>query len=340
MRNRFAAAVLAMLVCLTGWIAPAEAQEKPLTDVTLNLDFVVLGRHAPWFVALGKGYFMEAGLNVKIISGQGTAQALQALESNVAQFAFSDVASVAIARARGASTARFVAVNYQKAPYAVFSLNPGANAGTLDKLKGLEIASSAGSFTPKVIQGFMKEKGVDAAGMRFTNVDGAARVGMLVSGKMPAIETFIFSEPGIRKGLQPGQSLVTLFLADQGLELYANGLLVRDAYLKSNPELVRGFVKAALQGWRDALANPEEAAKIQAQFVSGLSPEVVVEEIKLLKSLAVTPEVVANGLGFIDSTRMKRSVDFVVQYIGVDGAAPVPADMYTVDFLPKPGIKP
>jgi len=340
MRNRFVAAVLAALALATGIVAPAAAQDKPLTDVTLNLDFVVLGRHAPWYVALGKGYFKDAGLNVKIIPGQGTAQALQALESNVAQFAFSDVASAAIARARGASTARFVTINYQKAPYAVFSLNPGANAGTLDKLKGLEIASSAGSFTPKVIQGFMKEKGVDPAGMRFTNVDGAARVGMLVSGKMPAIETFIFSEPGIRKGLQPGQSLVTLFLADQGLELYANGLLVRDAYLKSNPEVVRAFVKAALQGWKDALANPEEAAKLQAQFVSGLSQEVVVEEIKLLRSLAVTPDVNANGLGSIDPARMKRSVDFVVQYIGVDGTAPAATDLYTVDFLPKPGIKP
>lgn len=339
MRNHIAAAMLAVL-SVAGFAMPAQAQDKPLTDVTLTLDFVALGRHAPWYVAQAKGYFKQAGLNVKIIPGQGTAQALQALESNVAQFAFSDVASAVIARARGASTAKFVAVNYQKAPYAVFSLNPGANAASLDKLKGLEIASSAGSFTPKVIQGFMKEKNVDAGGMKFTNVDGAARVGMLIGGKMPAIETFIFAEPGIKAGLQPGQSLVTLFLGDQGLDLYANGLLVRDAYLKSNPELVRGFVRAALQGWKDTLANPEEAAKLQVQIVNGLKPEVVVAEIGILKNLAASPDVSANGLGSIDPARMKRSIDFVVQNIGVDGAAPAAADVYTTDFLPKPGIKP
>lgn len=340
MRNRLVIAMLAILAAAPGMVAPAAAQEKPLTDVTLTLDFIALGRHAPWYVALGKGYFKEAGLNVKIIPGQGTAQALQALESNVAQFAFSDVASVVLARARGSSTARFVAMNYQKAPYAVFSLNPGADANTLAKLTGLEIASSAGSFTPKVILGFMKEKGVDTTGTHFTNVEGAARVGLLLSGKVPAIETFIFSEAGIRKGLQPGQSLVTLFLGAQGLELYANGLLVREAYLKTNPDLVRGFVKAALRGWKDALANPEEAAKIEAKYVNGLNEGVAVQEIRILKSLAVTPDVTAHGLGTINPALMKHSVDFVVKNIGVEGTPPNPRDLYTVDFLPKPGIEP
>jgi len=317
----------------------AHAQAKAPAEVTLTLDFVALGRHAPWYVALAKGYYKEAGLNVKIIPAQGTAQAMQALESNIAQYAFSDVPALVLARARGASTAKMVAVNYQKAPYAIYSLNPGANITRLEQLRGLEIGSGAGSFTPKVIQGFMKEKGLDASGIKFTNVDGAARVPMLLSGKIPAIENFILSQPGIKRAVQAGE-LKTMLLADFGLELYANGILVRDSLLKSDPEQVRAFVAASLRGWKDALANPEQAADLQLQYVKGLNRDVIVDELKVVRDLAVTDDTRAKGLGFIDAAKMKKSVDFVVQYIGVEGTAPAVTDLYSVDYLPRTPIVP
>ena len=51
----------------------------------------------------------------------------------------------------GSATAKMVAVIYQKAPYAVFSLRSGANVTKPEQLENLEIASGAGSFTQKVI---------------------------------------------------------------------------------------------------------------------------------------------------------------------------------------------
>lgn len=340
MLKAFLMSVIAVVATLgAGAGNEALAQAKAPAEVTLTLDFVALGRHAPWYVALAKGYYKDAGLNVKIIPAQGTAQAMQALESNIAQYAFSDVPALVLARARGASTAKMVAVNYQKAPYAVFSLNPGANVTTLAQLPGLEIASGAGSFTPKVIQGFLKEKGLDGSNIKFTNVDGSARVPMLLSGKIPAIETFILSQPGIKRGVQSGE-LKTLLLADLGLELYANGILVRDALLKSNPEQVRAFVQASLRGWKDALANPGEAADLELQYVKGLNRDLIIEELKIVRDLAVTPDTRAKGLGWIDAGKMKKSVDFVVKYIGVEGTPPPVADLYSADFLPRTPIKP
>ncbi|ALS60322.1 ABC transporter substrate-binding protein [Pandoraea norimbergensis] len=332
--------VQAIGAATAGWMAgswgSAQAQNKPPGELTLSLDFTVLGRHAPWYVALGKGYFKQAGLNVKIVPGQGTAQAIQALESGIAQFAFSDVVSLALARARGASSARFVAMNYQSAPYAIFSLASGANAGSPDKLTGLEVASGAGSFSPKVIQGFMKQHKLDPASIKFVNVDGSARVSMLLSKKVPAIENFIFSQVGIEKVLPPGQ-LTTLLLAANGLELYANGLLVKDEMIKAQPDTVRAFVKAAMQGWRDTLADPEGAATVMANYVPGLNHEVAVGEIKLLATLAQSPATQQNGLGWIDADRMKRSLDFIAQNIGITGKAPTAAELYTTEFLPKVG---
>ena len=66
------AMLTALAIALT--IPAVQAQEK---DVKFILDFISLGRHAPWYVALGKGYFKEEGLNVTILPSKGTADAIR-----------------------------------------------------------------------------------------------------------------------------------------------------------------------------------------------------------------------------------------------------------------------
>src|ERR1700761_6099451 len=92
----------------------------PATKVVFSLDFIPLGRHAPWYAALAEGYYADEGLDVSIIPAQGTAQVIQAVEAGTANIGFVDVPSVVIARAAGAKL-KMVAVNYEKAPYAIFS---------------------------------------------------------------------------------------------------------------------------------------------------------------------------------------------------------------------------
>ena len=232
-----------------GSVSRAQAQAQT-TPVTFSLDFRALGRHAAWYVALEKGYYKNAGLDVTIIPSQGTAQAIQSVESKAAQFAFSDVAGLVAARANSAATAKMVAVIYQKAPYAIFSLRSGANVTKPEQLENLEIASGAGSFTQKVIEAFMKSKGLKAETVKYTNIDPAARVGMLVAKKIPAIETFAMSMPGVVKAAGGADAQIFL-LANAGLSLYSNGILVREDYLKAERrqgEGLRQGVAARLEG--------------------------------------------------------------------------------------------
>ena len=118
--------VAASAVVATSLLSPAMAEGKPPVKVVLSLDFIPLGRHAPWYAALAEGYFRDEGLDVSIIPSQGTAQTIQAVESGTANIAFVDVPSVILARANG-SKLKMIAVNYEKAPYAIFSLANGAN---------------------------------------------------------------------------------------------------------------------------------------------------------------------------------------------------------------------
>lgn len=339
--RRAAVTVLAAasLVC-TGLIFPLTAQDKPPAKVILSLDFIPLGRHAPWYAALAQGFFKEEGLDVSIIPSQGTAQTIQAVESGTANIAFVDVPSVILARANG-SRLRMVAVNYQKAPYAIFSLSNGANVTQPRQLEGLSLGSGAGSFTPKVIEGFMAQQGLDPTKLKITNVAPPARASALLSGQVPAIEFFVMAKPGLEAGARDANAeLRTLLLSDHGLDLYSNGLAASEEYLARNGEVMRGFVRAGLKGWQLALANPRKAAEDQIKYVASLKPEIIVAELGIVGDLAVTPDVRQNGFGWFDSARMQSAVDFVTKYVGVAGKAPAASDVYATGFLPVPAIKP
>ena len=328
---------LAVLGLAVAAAAPAigVAQER---EVKFTLDFIALGRHAPWYVAAGKDYFKQEKLNVTIIPSKGTADAIRALESGTSEFAFIDIPSL-VAGGGGASSVRIVAVNYQKPPYCVFSLNPGANVTTPKDMVGLEFGSSTASFVPRIHMAFMKMHGLDPTTLRVVNIDGSARVPMLAARKVQAIDLFVMSEPGIRRAVKDAEPKCML-LGDHGLDIYSNSIGVREDFLKQNPEVVRGFVRAALRGWKDALANPEEAARIQVQTLKALDPQIVVEEVKIVRRLAVVPDVEKNGLGAMNRDKMKRTVDFINANVEVQGTKRTVDDIMVEGFLPKDPIRP
>jgi NitT/TauT family transport system substrate-binding protein len=103
---------------------------------------------------------------------------------------------------------------------------------------------------------------------------------------------------------------------------------------------VRRFVRASLRGWKDALANPEEAAQLQAQMVKTLNPTVIAEELQVVRRLAVVPDTQKNGLGWIDLDKLKRTVDFVNANVEVAGRRLSVEDIYRDGFLPKEAIRP
>jgi len=312
----------------------AVAQER---KITFMLDFIALGRHAPWYVPIAKGYYKEEGLDVTVVPSKGTADVIKGVESGVAQLGFIDVPSL-VAGGEASSNVKMVAVNYQKPPYCVFSLNPGANVTRPADMVGLEFGSSTASFVWKIHQAFMKMNGLDPSTLKVVNIDGAARVPMLAARKVQAIDLFVMSEPAIRRAVKDAE-VKCLLLGDHGLDIYANGIGVREDFLKENPDVVRKFIRAALRGWKDALDDPEEAARLQVQYVKALDPAVIVEELRIVRRLAVVPDTEKGGLGVMNRDKMRRTVDFINSNVEVTGRPLTVDDIYRDGYLPNPAIR-
>ena len=342
MRTAFATVVYALSLLLGAaipGIPPASAQEKKLTNVTFSLDFIVLGRHAPFYVAIDKGFYKDEGLNVTIVPAKGTAQGIQNVESGIAQIGFTDVASLVVARAEG-STVRVVSVIYQKAPFCFFSLNPGANVTTLKDFEGLKVGSNSGSYITSIARAMMRKNGLDPNKLSMESIEPSARIAMLATRKIPAIDFFIITKPAMERAVTDAK-VVTFLFADHGLDLYSNGIGATEKYLKENPEVVKGFVRATLRAYQYSFAHKQEAADIIQKYAKALKNDITVEELAIVEDLAVTPDVKKNGIGSFTTERMNSSVEWMAENGGFPKEkAPKPADVYMTGFLPATPIMP
>lgn len=307
-------------------------------DIKFTLDFIPLGRHAPWYVALAKGYYKDEGLNVTVVPARGTADSIRAVDSGVADLGFIDIPSL-VAAGADVSTIRMVAVNYQRPPYSVFSLDPGANITQPKDMAGKEFSAGNASLIPRIHQAFMKQNGVDPTTLKVVNLDPASLVAALASRKIQSIGLFAMSETAIKRAVKDAK-VKHMLLADHGLDIYANGIGVKEEFLQKNPEVVRRFVRAALRGWKDALADPAEAAKLQVKYVKALNPEIIVEELEVVRRLAVVPDTRKNGLGWIDPGKLKRTVDFINENFDVVGKRFSAEQIHRPGYLPKEPIQP
>ena len=328
--------LLAVAIALAGLSTPPAMAEE--TDVKFMLDFISLGRHAPWYVAVDKGFFKDEGLNVEILPSKGTADAVRGVLTGIAPIGLIDVPSLAASGEVGDGV-KIVAGAYVEAPYCVYSLNPGANVTEPKQLEGLKFGSSSASFLPNIWRAFMNLNGLDPARLEVVNIDASARVTMLAAGQVDAVDQFLMSGPAIRRAA-PDKEPVCLFAADYGLDLYSNSIGVQEAFLDKNPETVKSFVKAAMRGWQYSMANRDEAADIMVKMVPALDRGIVREEIDMLERIAVNDDVKANGYGHILPEKFARTFQFISDNVEIAGKALDPADVLAEGFMPAEPYKP
>src|SRR5499425_3221835 len=89
--------VVGLLIALA--ILSRPSPSAAIDPVTLITDFGYNGRHAYFFYALDRGYYRDAGLEVKIVRGQGSVDAIRQVGAGNAMFGFADTGSLVLARA-------------------------------------------------------------------------------------------------------------------------------------------------------------------------------------------------------------------------------------------------
>ncbi|MEW6029342.1 MAG: ABC transporter substrate-binding protein [Chloroflexota bacterium] len=303
-----------------------QSDAGPLTHIRLPMGYIPNVQYAPFYVAVEKGYFRAAGIEIEFdYSFETNGMAL--VGAGELPFAVVSGEQVPLARAQGLPVV-YVLAWYQQYPVAVVAKaeegvdSPADLAGKKIGLPGLFGANYVG------LEALLFSAGLTEADVTLDSI-GFNQVEALASGQEQAVSVYTANEP-VQLRAQ-GVDITELRVSDY-VQLASNGLVTNEKTIAEHPDLVRGMVEAFLKGVADTIANPDEAYEISKKYVEGLAEadEAVQKEV-LARSIELY---LGEGeLGHSDPQAWQNMHDLLLQM----GLLAEPLDveaMFTNDFVP------
>jgi NitT/TauT family transport system substrate-binding protein len=251
-----------------------------LTQERLPLGFIPDIQFAPLYMAVQKGYFREAGIQVTFDYSMET-DITALVGAGQIQFGVVSGEQVLLARAQGLPIV-YVAAWYQQYPVSVVAISdqnirtPSDLRGKTIGLPGLYGANYIG-LRALLHAGGLSESDVKLDSIKYTQVEA------LATGRDQAVSVYANNEP-VQLRAQ-GYNLTELRVADY-IQLASNGLITNEKTISENPDLVRRMVKAFLRGLADTIADPAAAYETSKIYVENLAQlDAVVQKQKLATSI-------------------------------------------------------
>ena len=225
----------------------AALEQRPLTQVRLQLNWQHQFEFAGFYAAKAKGFYRDAGLDVEILESVPGENSEQQVIGGKAEFGISD-AKLLLEQQKGNEVV-VLAVIFQHSP--VVLLVPENGARSIAELRGKRVMMVAENT--ELLALFRKE------GLReedYVRVEPSYDAQDLVRGKVDAIQAYASDEPDYLA--REGFAFRTLRARDAGIDFYDLNLFTTARQLEQNPEQVRAFRQASLKGWEYAMEHPDE----------------------------------------------------------------------------------
>lgn len=300
---------------LLGLLVQVQAAE--LTPATIRMDFIIGGKHAPWFVALEKGFYAKRGLNVTIQSSTGSADTVRTIGAGGADFGFADISTTIVARSRGTPIQTVAQFGYVPA---TIMWREDTNIKQLKDLEGKTYAISPGQAQWYLMPAYCRINKIDYKAIRIQETSAPLQPAALATKKADFIVMYRASNDEIAElaASKVGIKLKRIFMKDTGLDIYGTGLVVKEDDVKKRPEFVRAYVEATLEGLRYARDHQEEALKILLKHKPELDQYLSTLQLKnALTEVFLPPESIQSGLGYMRPDITEKTVKIVNEFFDV-----------------------
>ena len=324
--------MLALTCALIGGAFQGRAAE--LKPATIQMDFILGGKHAPWFVALEKGFYAKHGLNATILAGKGSADTVRSIASGGADFGFADIATAIVAKSRGTPVQAVAQFGYVGAT--ILWRDEGVIKGIKD-LAGKSFAISPGQAQWFLMPAYCRINKIDFKSIKIQETAAPIQPAALVTKKADFIVMFRASNDEVAEqaAAKVGVKLSRVFMKDTGLDIYGTSLIAKDEDIKKRPDFVRAYVEATLEGLRYARDHQEESLKILLKQKPELDPTLTALQLKnALTEVFLPAESAQLGLGYMKPDIMEKTVKVTNEYFDV-GRKVAAKEVYTNQYIKR-----
>jgi len=307
----------------------ASSAPREKTNVVLRLGWLARGYDAPYYLALARGYYDEAGLNVEIKEGQGSGPTLNLVAGGQEQFGMVDGAVLLIGAAKGIQ-ARMVAGIMERSPAALM-VHADSGIDTPKDLAGKTAGMVPGANTTLLLPSYLDAVGVPQGSLTIINTDNANKTTLFRQHRYDVTSSLLNDEVVTLQ--VEGENIKALSFADGGVNTISVGIVTHPDLIQSNPDLVRRFVGASLRGWEEAIKSPADAIDVLLQSYPNYKPEVATQSLTTTIPLLHTKNTEGKPLGWMAREDWQETQDLLAKAGLVQD--PVSLDsLYTNDFVP------
>lgn len=284
-------------------VGTAQAQNKP---IKFQLDWRFEGPAALFLHPAGKGYFRDAGLDVTIDAGNGSAGTVTRVASGTYDMGLADMAALMEFHANNPDAPNkpvAIMMVYNNTPAAVLTLKK-SGIRTPKDLTGRKLGAPVFDAGRKAWPIFEKANGVGA--VSWTSMDPPLRETMLVRGDIDAITGFSFTSllnleaRGVKT-----EDIVVMPYAQYGVKLYGNAIIASPRLLRENPNAVRAFLAAFAKGAGEVMADPAMGVQSVKARDGIINTDLELRRLRLaIDSVVASPDARADGFGRVNAGRL------------------------------------
>ena len=318
-----------VLVLAVAAAAPAAAQAPQ--KVVFALNWFAVGDHAAYWVALEKGYYKEKGLDVELQNSKGSGDSIAKVDTGRADIGLAD-ASVVVPRVAQGAKIKVVGAVFDNTPLNIWTRKDTGISKPKD-LEGKTLAAPPGDSQRQLFPAFAKINGVDESKVRWVNIEPAAKFVALSEKRADAVPDYTTGQPFWEKAVGK-DNLVMMPWHRFGFDTYSMSIFASEKTMNERPKMLRDFLEASYRGWRDVMENPRAALEIFKKRVPEIDLALIEPNMMLGLDLMRTDRFAQNGIGWMDRSKMCRTVELINTYMDVPRKVGCD-EVFTNSFLTK-----
>lgn len=245
-------------------------------------------QYTPAYIALTRGYFEEAGLDVTMRTAQGTDKAMAALLADSADIALlGPEAVVYVSNSESPVKPKIISGLVATDGFLLVSRDTAKASEDFDwnSLRDKTVMAFRPGSTPDVyLENMLNNKGLKFSTdlTIVNNISPAARMGAWMSGQA---DYAIFMEPEAGNIERSGHGAVVASVGNEIGQVDYTVFAATDRFIKENPEVVQAWVNAIARALKAvATETPADLAKDVAPHFPGLSEEDIASAIERYRS--------------------------------------------------------